>query len=390
MDGRKYLVTMGRIEENTGPDSLPRGAWLAHGRARKWISDGRIAVNGRKVQDADAWFDPDQDRVTFDGRPLRAARKIYLLLYKPKGYLTTYKDPEGRATIYDLLKDIREWVFPAGRLDQDTSGLLLVTNDTAFGDYVTAPESHVPKTYLVKASELLSEEQLQRLRDGVELSDGPTRPAQVTRVRDSARFTFFEIALTEGRNRQVRRMVRRRSTPKCSSWSEPGSARSKSAASKLEKPGRLRPKKCARFSPGAKLPVRKSPAKRNLKFPAFRDNRGGVTRRSLQILDRPVTRAQQRRGIVGAKRHIEAVQRQTQAQPASLDVGLPLHESSSGRTRRFARAGAGSEAALLPAAKRTVPGSGPGRNADGCVRCRCPLRVLWRPPAWPSRPSARG
>lgn len=186
---------------------LSRAGLGSRTEARKWISDGRIAVNGRKVQDADAWFDPDQDRVTFDGRPLRAARKIYLLLYKPKGYLTTYKDPEGRATIYDLLKDIREWVFPAGRLDQDTSGLLLVTNDTAFGDYVTAPESHVPKTYLVKASELLSEEQLQRLRDGVELSDGPTRPAQVTRVRDSARFTFFEIALTEGRNRQVRRMV---------------------------------------------------------------------------------------------------------------------------------------------------------------------------------------
>ncbi len=85
--------------------------------------------------------------------------------------------------------------------------MLLITNDTAFGDYVTDPESHVPKTYLVKASELLSDEQLQRLRDGVQLSDGPTRPAEVRRVRDSARFTFFEITLTEGRNRQVRRMV---------------------------------------------------------------------------------------------------------------------------------------------------------------------------------------
>ena len=94
-----------------------------------------------------------------------------------------------------------------GRLDQDTSGLLLLTNDTAFGDYVTDPQSHVPKTYLVKASALLSDGELQKLRDGVELSDGPTRPAEVRRVRDSARFTFFEITITEGRNRQVRRMV---------------------------------------------------------------------------------------------------------------------------------------------------------------------------------------
>jgi 23S rRNA pseudouridine2605 synthase len=199
-------VTMGGLKK-TLDRILSRAGLGSRTEARKWISEGRIAVNGRKVQTPDAWVDPDRDRVTFDGRPLRAARKLYLLLYKPKGYLTTYKDPEGRATIYDLLKNTREWVFPVGRLDQDTSGLLLLTNDTAFGDYVTDPESHVPKTYLVKASALLSELQLQRLRDGVELSDGPTRPAEVIRVRDSARFTFFEITLTEGRNRQVRRMV---------------------------------------------------------------------------------------------------------------------------------------------------------------------------------------
>ena len=186
---------------------LSRAGLGSRTEARRWISDGRVAVNGKKTLTPDAWVNPDRDRVTFDGRPLRAAEKRYLLLYKPKGYLTTYKDPEGRPTIYDLLKDVPEWVFPAGRLDQDSSGLLLITNDTVFGDYVTDPESHVPKTYLVKASELLTEEQLLRLRDGIQLSDGPTRPTVVTRIRDSARFTFFEITLTEGRNRQVRRMV---------------------------------------------------------------------------------------------------------------------------------------------------------------------------------------
>ncbi len=186
---------------------LSRAGAGSRTEARKWIAEGRVAVNGRKVQTPDAWADPDRDRVTLDGKPLRAAQKIYLLLYKPKGYLSTHKDPEGRPTVYDLLKAVPEKVFSAGRLDQDTSGLLLITNDTAFGDYVTDPESHVPKTYLVKASALLSEDQLQRLREGVELSDGPTRPAEVKRIRDSARFTFFEITITEGRNRQVRRMV---------------------------------------------------------------------------------------------------------------------------------------------------------------------------------------
>ena len=186
---------------------LSRAGLGSRTEARRWIADGRVAVNGKAVLNADAWVEPERDRVTFDGRPLLAASKVYLLLYKPKGYLTTYKDPEGRPTIYDLLKDVKEWVFPAGRLDLDTSGLLVITNDTALGEHLTNPESHVPKTYLVKASELFSDEQLQRLREGLQLADGPTRPAEVKRIRDSARFTFFEITLTEGRNRQVRRMV---------------------------------------------------------------------------------------------------------------------------------------------------------------------------------------
>jgi pseudouridine synthase len=186
---------------------LSRAGLGSRTEARRWIGEGRVAVNGKKVRTPDAWVDSDADRVTFDGRPLRAARKIYVLLYKPKGCLTTYGDPEGRPTVYDLLRDIKDWIFPVGRLDQDTSGLLIMTNDTTFGDYVTDPASHVPKTYLVKASMLLSDEQLDRFRQGVELSDGPTRPAQVKRIRDGARYSFFEITLTEGRNRQVRRMV---------------------------------------------------------------------------------------------------------------------------------------------------------------------------------------
>lgn len=175
--------------------------------ARSWIGAGRVTVNRKVVRTPDFWVDLDRDRVAFDGRPLASARKRYLLLYKPKGYLTTYKDPEGRPTVYDLLPEVKDWIFPVGRLDQDTTGLLILTNDAAFGDYITSPRSKVPKTYLVKTSARLSDEQLDRLRQGVELTDGLTLPAVVDRIRDSARSTFFEITITEGRNRQVRRMV---------------------------------------------------------------------------------------------------------------------------------------------------------------------------------------
>jgi len=175
--------------------------------ARRWIAEGRVAVDGKKIQTPDAWVDPEHQKVTLDGRPMRSARKIYLLLYKPKGYVTTYKDPDNRPTVYELLKDVPDKVFSAGRLDLDSSGLLIFTNDGTFADRITSPESHVPKTYLVKASMLLTDEQLDQLHRGVVLSDGPTRPADVKRIRSSERYTLFEITLTEGRNRQVRRMV---------------------------------------------------------------------------------------------------------------------------------------------------------------------------------------
>jgi len=172
-----------------------------------WVRAGRVQVNGRVVRDPDRWVDLERDRVRLDGKPLQAAARLYLLLYKPAGYLTTYRDPQGRPTVYELIGDVGTFVSPVGRLDLDTSGLLLLTNDTQFAERVTNPDFHVPKTYLVKASRRLTDDELQRLRDGIELSDGPTRPAQVTRVRDSAKYTHVEITLTEGRNRQVRRMV---------------------------------------------------------------------------------------------------------------------------------------------------------------------------------------
>lgn len=193
--GNRPLKTLERVLSKAGAGSRTE--------ARSWIGGGRVAVNGKVVQNPDHWVDLELDRVLLDGKPLRKAAMVYLLLHKPVGYLTTLRDPEGRPTIYDLLPDEDRYLFPVGRLDLDTSGLLILTNDTQFAERMTNPQYHVPKTYLVAASRALSEGELGRLRDGLELRDGPTRPAVVQRRGDAR----FEITITEGRNRQVRRMV---------------------------------------------------------------------------------------------------------------------------------------------------------------------------------------
>src|SRR5450759_1973022 len=193
--GDRPLKTLERVLSKAGLGSRTE--------ARTWIGGGRVSVNGRVVRDPDAWVDLERDRIAFDDKPLRNEQRVYLLLYKPTGYITTYRDPQGRPTIYDLLPDRERYLFSVGRLDLDTSGLLILTNDAQFAERLTNPEYHVPKSYLVSGSRPLSDEELDLLGRGLELRDGPTRPAHVTRVSESA----FEITITEGRNRQVRRMV---------------------------------------------------------------------------------------------------------------------------------------------------------------------------------------
>ncbi|MGC9973426.1 MAG: pseudouridine synthase [Bryobacteraceae bacterium] len=186
---------------------LSKAGFGSRTEARSWIGAGRVRVNGKLIQTPDHWVDLERDRVTLDGKPVRAGRKVYLLLYKPKGYLTTYRDPEGRPTIYNLIQDLDQWVFPVGRLDLDTSGLLLLTNDTQFAERITNPSYKAPKTYLVKTASRLGDGEIEQLRRGVMLSDGATQPAVVERLRDSGSHTFLELTITEGRNRQVRRMI---------------------------------------------------------------------------------------------------------------------------------------------------------------------------------------
>jgi 23S rRNA pseudouridine2605 synthase len=186
---------------------LSKAGLSSRTEARKWIAAGRVRVNGEIVRTPDRWVDLERDRLTLDGKPVRPAKPAYLLLYKPKGYLTTYTDPQNRPTVYDLIGGAGTWVSPVGRLDLDTSGLLIMTNDTRFAERLTNPNYKIPKTYQLKCADLLSEEQIETLRRGVQLSDGPTRPAIVERLRDSGKYSHLQITITEGRNRQVRRMI---------------------------------------------------------------------------------------------------------------------------------------------------------------------------------------
>ncbi|HVX67310.1 MAG TPA: pseudouridine synthase [Bryobacteraceae bacterium] len=197
--GKRPLKTLERVISKAGLGSRTE--------ARQWIGAGRVSVNGRPVLTPDLWVDMQRDRVSLDGRPVRSGPSVYLLLYKPKGYLTTYHDPEGRPTVYDLLESVETFLVPVGRLDLDTSGLLLMTNDTQFAERMTNPAFKVEKTYLVKTSTRLGDDEIAQLRAGVTLSDGPTHPAKVRRLRDSGAHTFVEIVISEGRNRQVRRMI---------------------------------------------------------------------------------------------------------------------------------------------------------------------------------------
>jgi pseudouridine synthase len=184
---------------------LSKSGAASRKQAADWIRGGRVRVNGAVILDPEAWFDPERDAITIDGRRLAPRAKLYVALHKPRGYLTTRSDPGGRPTVYDLIADVDAWVIPVGRLDADTSGLLLLTNDTQFAERITNPASHVEKTYRVEARPELSDEALDALRAGVTLHDGPTRPARVERI-DRGR--AFDITITEGRNRQVRRMVK--------------------------------------------------------------------------------------------------------------------------------------------------------------------------------------
>ena len=186
---------------------LMAAAGLASRReAEKWISAGRVSVNGRIASLGDS-ADPEKDHVEVDGRPLGSEeRKYYVLLNKPVGYVSSRSDPEGRPVVTDLVREIPARLYPVGRLDLNTEGLLLLTNDGALANRLAHPRSQVEKTYLVRMRGTLSREALERLEGGILLEDGMTAPARVDKVRTATSHSWFHLTIREGRNRQVRRM----------------------------------------------------------------------------------------------------------------------------------------------------------------------------------------
>lgn len=195
------------MEESQRIQKLIAKAGLGSRRqAEVWISQGRVTVNGEVAQLGDK-ATLSSDRVCLNGVELpRLEEKQYYILNKPMGYVTTLKDPQGRPTILHFLQDVKVRLFPIGRLDLNTEGLLLLTNDGELTHSLLHPRHKIPKTYRVKVSGQLTRSAQQSMEKGVVLEDGVTAPAKIDHINYSGKNTWFDMTITEGRNRQVRRM----------------------------------------------------------------------------------------------------------------------------------------------------------------------------------------
>ena len=175
--------------------------------AEELITTGRVSVNGRVVTELGSRADPAQDLIALDGKTVRPeGARSYIILNKPVGYVTTLKDPQGRPVVTDLLKGVKGRVYPVGRLDYNTEGLLLLTNDGELANLLAHPRHEVEKEYMVRVRGSVTPEQLRHIGAGIDLEDGRSAPAVVKLVRESANNSWLSIIIHEGRYRQVRRM----------------------------------------------------------------------------------------------------------------------------------------------------------------------------------------
>lgn len=175
--------------------------------AETLITSGRVSINGLVTTTLGSKADPSVDIISVDDKPITVRKeRIYILLNKPAGYVTTLKDPDGRPIVTDLIKDITERLFPVGRLDFNTDGLLLLTNDGEWANRLAHPSHQVPKEYHVKVRGEVAPETIAKLSNGVKLDDGWTAPAKVEIVRNIGKNSWISIVIHEGRYRQVRRM----------------------------------------------------------------------------------------------------------------------------------------------------------------------------------------
>jgi pseudouridine synthase len=188
---------------------IARAGITSRRKAEELIVQGRVSVNGQVVAELGSKADPARDQILVDGRPLRrAGRPLYLLLNKPPGYVSTVSDPQRRPTVISLLGDLKERVYPVGRLDYHSSGLMLLTNDGEMANFLMSPRSGVPRTYQVKLESQPGPEALKKLEDGIVLDGRRTAPCQIRPLANREK-PWYEITLVEGRYHQVRRMFER-------------------------------------------------------------------------------------------------------------------------------------------------------------------------------------
>jgi 23S rRNA pseudouridine2605 synthase len=177
-------------------------------KAETLIAAGRVTVNGKVVTELGTKVNPERDHVKVDGRHLTEAQPfVYLVLNKPKHVMSTLQDPGGRPTVKDFLHGVSVRVFPVGRLDFDSEGLMLLTNNGNLAQALLHPRYHVPKTYLIKVKGVLTDAEISQLQGGLELEDGMTSPAVVKKIKKAQQNSWLEITIREGRKHQVKRML---------------------------------------------------------------------------------------------------------------------------------------------------------------------------------------
>ena len=188
--------------------AISKLGYCSRSEASELIRAGRVTLNGAARRDPESPVHLGRDRIEIDGQPLSESARIYLALNKPRGVVTSASDEKGRETVYAYLPKGLPWIAPVGRLDKASEGLLLLTNDSEWAARVTAPESHLDKTYHVQIAATANEALLESLRKGVRADDGDVlRAKRVNLLREGARNCWLEIVLDEGKNRQIRRML---------------------------------------------------------------------------------------------------------------------------------------------------------------------------------------
>jgi 23S rRNA pseudouridine2605 synthase len=188
--------------------ALSKLGFCSRGQAAQLIRAGKVRVNGRLRRDPETPVRLTKDRIEIDGQPVSASKQIYLVLNKPRGIVTTASDEKGRDTVYSLLGADLPWVAPVGRLDKASEGLLLLTNDSEWAARITAPETHLEKTYHVQIAKIADASLMETVKNGIRTKDGDfLRVKDASLLRQGERNSWLEIILDEGKNRHIRRMM---------------------------------------------------------------------------------------------------------------------------------------------------------------------------------------